>query len=91
MVIGVSIFGYVIGNITSLVDNLNASGRMYSERMTIIKEYIIVRNLPKHIGKRILDHFEYFYRQRSVFDEEQILLNLPSVTRNEVVRKYSWI
>ncbi|KAF0717473.1 hypothetical protein As57867_002258, partial [Aphanomyces stellatus] len=85
MVIGVVVFGYIIGNITALVDNLNASGRMHTERITTLKEYIIVRNLPKPVGKRILDHFEYYFRHRSVFDEEVILNNLPTVMRNEVV------
>ncbi|ETV77008.1 hypothetical protein, variant [Aphanomyces astaci] len=85
MVIGVSMFGYVIGNITALVDNINASGRMQTERLTSLKEYVMVRNLPKQTSKRVLDHFEYFYSHRSVFDEEAILNNLPTVMRNEVV------
>ncbi|EQC26504.1 hypothetical protein SDRG_15682 [Saprolegnia diclina VS20] len=85
MVIGVVMFGYVIGNITSLVDNLNASGRMQHERMTLIKEYIIVRSLPKMTAKRLLDHYEYYYRHRSVFDEDAILKNIPSILRHEVV------
>ncbi|OQR89768.1 Voltage-gated Ion Channel (VIC) Superfamily [Achlya hypogyna] len=85
MVTGVVMFGYVVGNITALVDNINASSRMQRERITNIKEYIIVRSLPKHTGKQILDHFEYFYRQRSVFDEDAILKNIPSIIRHEVV------
>ncbi|RHX97281.1 hypothetical protein DYB25_011114, partial [Aphanomyces astaci] len=92
MIIGVSMFGYVIGNITSLVDNINASGRMQSQHITTLKEYVIVRNLPKHtalwnylLGKRVLDHFEYLYRHRSVFDEGAILTNLPTGMRNDVV------
>ncbi|KAF0717474.1 Aste57867_2264 [Aphanomyces stellatus] len=85
MVIGVVFFGYIIGNITSLVDNLSASGRMQSERMTLLKEYIISRKLPKHTGKQIIDHFEYFYRHRSVFDEEAVLGNLPPILRDKVV------
>ncbi|ETV96449.1 hypothetical protein H310_10202 [Aphanomyces invadans] len=85
MIIGVSMFGYVIGNITSLVDNINAAGRMQSQHITTLKEYVIVRNLPKHLGKRVLDHFEYYYRHRSVFDEDAILKNLPTGMRNDVV------
>ncbi|RQM22402.1 hypothetical protein B5M09_008796 [Aphanomyces astaci] len=92
MIIGVSMFGYVIGNITSLVDNINASSRMQSQHITTLKEYVIVRNLPKHtalwnylLGKRVLDHFEYLYRHRSVFDEGAILTNLPTGMRNDVV------
>ncbi|OQS04106.1 Voltage-gated Ion Channel (VIC) Superfamily, partial [Thraustotheca clavata] len=85
MVIGVVMFGFVIGNITALVDNLSASSRMHSQRMTSIKEYIIARDISKEIGKQLLDHYEYYYRHRSVFDEDSILQHLPSVIRHEVV------
>ncbi|KAF0714357.1 hypothetical protein AaE_011592 [Aphanomyces astaci] len=59
MIIGVSMFGYVIGNITSLVDNINASGRMQSQHITTLKEYVIVRNLPKHTGTSSYSKFVF--------------------------------
>lgn len=86
MAVCVSFFGYVIGTISSLVTNLNVSAALYEERMMIIKEYIISRQLPKHIGKRVRAHFEYYYQNRSVFKERCILTRLPLALRNEMVR-----
>ncbi|KAE9052157.1 hypothetical protein PR001_g784 [Phytophthora rubi] len=85
MAVGVSFFGYVIGTISSLVTNLDVSAARYDERMTVVKEYIISRQLPKYIGNKIRHHFEYFYQNRSVFNESLILKRLPSALRNEMI------
>ncbi|DAZ96285.1 TPA: hypothetical protein N0F65_008318 [Lagenidium giganteum] len=85
MAIGVSFFGYVIGTISSLVANLDVAAALYEERMTTIKEYIISRQIPSPMSKRIREHFEYYYQNRSVFKERKILYRLPSAMRNEMI------
>lgn len=85
MATGVSFFGYIIGTISTLVTNLNVSAARYDERMMLVKEYIQSRRMPKHMSNRIRDHFEYYYQNRSVFDERKILKRLPSALRNEMV------
>ncbi|KAL3667215.1 hypothetical protein V7S43_007450 [Phytophthora oleae] len=85
MAVGVSFFGYVIGTISTLVTNLDVAAARYDERMTVVKEYIISRSMPKYIGNKIRYHFEYFYQNRSVFRERQILQRLPSALRNEMI------
>ncbi|KAF4042984.1 Ion transport protein [Phytophthora infestans] len=85
MAVGVSFFGYVIGTISTLVTNLDVAAARYDERMTVVKEYIISRRMPKYIGNKIRHHFEYFYQNRSVFKERRILKRLPSALRNEMI------
>ncbi|TMW66208.1 hypothetical protein Poli38472_003973 [Pythium oligandrum] len=85
MAVGVSFFGYVVGTISSLVSNLDVAAALYDERMTIVKEYVISRNIPKPLSKRIRAHFEYFYQNHSVFKAKQILNRLPSALRNEMI------
>ncbi|RLN54388.1 hypothetical protein BBJ29_008047 [Phytophthora kernoviae] len=85
MAVGVSFFGYVIGTISTLVTNLDVAAARYDERMTLVKEYIISRRMPKYIGNKIRYHFEYFYQNRSVFKETRILHRLPSALRNEMI------
>jgi CRP-like cAMP-binding protein len=85
MAIGVSFFGYVIGTITTLVSNLDVAAALYDERLTTVKEYIISRSIPAYMSKRIRDHFEYFYQNRSVFKEKTILNRLPTAMRNEMI------
>lgn len=92
MAIGVSFFGYVMGTISTLVTNLDVSAALYDERMTTVKEYILSRQIPKHMSKKVRDHFEYYYQNHSVFQERKILARLPSALRNEMVRHYvSWL
>ncbi|KAF1320286.1 Voltagegated ion channel, partial [Globisporangium splendens] len=86
MAIGVSFFGYVIGTISSLVTNLDVAAALCDERMTVVKEYILSRQIPKHMSKKICDHFEYYFQNRSVFKERKILKRLPSALRNEMIR-----
>jgi hypothetical protein len=85
MALGASFFGYIVGTISSLVTNLDVAAARYEERMTIVKEYIHSRSMPKHLSTRIRDHFEYYYQNSSVFDERKILHRLPSALRNEMV------
>lgn len=85
MAVGVSFFGYVIGTISNLVTNLDVAAARYDERMTVVKEYIISRNMPHYIGNKIRHHFEYFYQNRSVFKERKILERLPCALRNEMI------
>ncbi|KAF1329138.1 Voltagegated ion channel, partial [Globisporangium splendens] len=85
MAIGVSFFGYVIGTISSLVANLDVAAALYDERMTVVKEYILSRQTPKHMSKKICDHFEYYFQNRSVFKERKILKRLPLAVRNEMI------
>ncbi|GLD92711.1 hypothetical protein PINS_up001290 [Pythium insidiosum] len=85
MAFGVSFFGYVVGTISSLVANLDVAAAQHEQRMLLIKEYILSRAIPKPLSRRLRDHFEYYYQNRSVFKEKQILSRLPSALRNEMV------
>nr|CCA26891.1 Voltagegated Ion Channel (VIC) Superfamily putative [Albugo laibachii Nc14] len=85
MAVGVTLFGYVIGTISSLVSNFDASATLYDEQMLLVKEYIISRNMPTHLRARVQEHFEYYYQNRSVFKERRILERLPTTLRNEMI------
>lgn len=86
MIISVSVFGYVIGNIATLLENMDASKHMRSTRTTTLHEYCMTRNLPTSIVTEMKDHFEYYYSKRSPFDEKKILNTLPNNLRLQVVR-----
>ncbi|KAJ0410700.1 hypothetical protein ATCC90586_008285 [Pythium insidiosum] len=85
MAFGVSFFGYVVGTISSLVANLDVAAALHEQRMLLVKEYILSRAIPKPLSRRLRDHFEYYYQNRSVFKEKQILGRLPSALRNEMI------
>lgn len=85
MALGVSLFGYVIGTISTLVANINVTATLHEEHLTLVKEYIISRELSPRIGRRVRNHFEYYYQNRSVFREKHLLQRLPATFRDKLV------
>jgi len=80
---GCSLFGFIIGNVSSIVSSRDATSMMLLEKMEAVRDYITFRKLPKIISDKILRHYNYAWRRSKVFQEEEILFELPQVLRTE--------
>ncbi|OQS06854.1 tetrameric potassium-selective cyclic nucleotide gated channel-like [Thraustotheca clavata] len=85
MMIGASVFGFVIGNISSLLDSMDTRAAVYQLKMMALKEYIRTHKLPKELRIRLSKYFEHYLARASLFDESSILGELPLSLRNEIV------
>ena len=69
MIVGGACFGYIIGGVTSILEDLDLSSSMYNEKMDAVKEYIYDRQYPPVLAAQIKKHFKstkhhknkYFY------------------------------
>jgi hypothetical protein len=84
MLLGAISFAVFIGWATSLVQSHNASKRLYSEKYSSVKHYMIFRKLPLDLRKRISDYYENRY-QGKMFNETQILRELNPVLRESII------
>jgi len=88
MLLGASVFGYVIGNVTVMMENMDMQATLYREKMDRVKEYLRDRQFPAVSMRRIKQHFNYFYRRSSVFDNAQEFISgLPQTVAVEVLEK----
>jgi len=62
MLLGASVFGYVIGNVTVMMENFDLQSALYREKMDRVKEYLHDREFPPKLAKRIRKHYQYMYR-----------------------------
>ena len=69
MLVGASIFGYVVGNVTMVVESINQQATLRKEKLDSVKEFVRERRLPPYLAKKVKKHFKYFYARKSVFDE----------------------
>ena len=46
MLVGASMFGFIIGNITSLLESVNLQASEYRRRMNSVKQYLSDRQVP---------------------------------------------
>lgn len=85
VLVGASTFTYVVGTLSSLVDELHASADTYRARMDHLKAYLKERGIPKPLGARLRRYYEYYLQQRDDENEETILSALSDNLRTQLV------
>jgi len=87
MLVGATVFGYVMGNITTIVSQSNARVAQLNQKFELLNQYMLERALPLALQVRIRRYFRYYWSRRSVFtNEDEILSGLSSNLRDDVLR-----
>lgn len=76
--LGVGMFGYMIGNIASLLANMDIARAKYTEKLTRLNLYLDYHHVPGNLRQRIRRYYKYIWESRRGYDENQILADLPS-------------
>ena len=82
--IGAIIFAMVIAQITAVVSTMDTNARAISEQLDAVTSFVIVRNFPEALGRRIRRHFRNFYSRKSAIDEVKIFSEMSTGLRREV-------
>ena len=83
MVLGATVFGYIVANVSTLMSDLDQTAARVSERISEITEFLKEKNCPKQLHNSIIRHFRNMFNQTSAFDEPGILQRLP----NRIIRE----
>ncbi|ELK03650.1 cGMP-gated cation channel alpha-1 [Pteropus alecto] len=82
--IGVLIFATIVGNIGSMISNMNAARAEFQARIDAIKQYMNFRNVSKDMEKRVIKWFDYLWTNKKTVDEREVLKYLPDKLRAEI-------
>jgi len=85
MLIGASMYAFIIGNIASLFSNLNAAKASYWNRMEAVVQYLRYRHAPHDLNERVRGYYEYLWAQHRGLNETSFFGDLPSPLRLEVL------
>lgn len=85
MIVGATVFGYIVGSVASLISSIKASATRYEDRMEEVTKYMQDRHLPKYLWRRVKAYYMHYLSRKSAFDEDTILLELSDALRREVV------
>jgi len=85
MIVGGACFGYIIGGVTSILENLDLSSKTHNEKMDAVKEYLYDRQYPPVLTAQIKRHFNNIFTTDGIFDMQDILEVLPATTANDLV------
>lgn len=84
MLMGVSIYGYILGNVASLISNIDATSALFRQKMEEINRYMKHRRIPEKLQVRIRNYYEYIWTRHKGLDETIFLNDLPSSLRTGV-------
>ncbi|ELW71623.1 cGMP-gated cation channel alpha-1 [Tupaia chinensis] len=82
--IGVLIFATIVGNIGSMISNMNAARAAFQSKIDAVKQYMRLRNVSKEMERRVIKWFDYLWNNQKTVDEKEVLKYLPDKLRAEI-------
>ena len=82
--IGVLIFATIVGNVGSMITNMNITRSEFQHKMDGIKKYMKFRKVNKNLENRVIKWFDYLWSNKQSIAEEDVLKHLPDRLQAEI-------
>ncbi|MBN3279215.1 CNGA2 protein, partial [Polyodon spathula] len=82
--VGVLIFATIVGNVGSMISNMNATRAEFQAKIDSIKHYMQFRKVSREMEARVIKWFDYLWTNKKTVDEREVLKNLPDKLRAEI-------
>ncbi|XP_026500506.2 cyclic nucleotide-gated cation channel subunit A isoform X2 [Vanessa tameamea] len=81
---GVLIFATIVGNIGSMISNMNVARVEFQNKMDSVKQYMAFRKITGDLEARVIRWFSYTWAESGALDEENVLSSLPDKLKAEI-------
>lgn len=75
--VGVSVYGFVVGNIPGLIANRDAAKAAFVRHTGEVNEFMRLKSLPIEIQQRVREYYEYLWETRHNISDTKVLGDLP--------------
>ncbi|XP_035215640.1 cyclic nucleotide-gated cation channel alpha-3-like [Stegodyphus dumicola] len=82
--VGVLIFATIVGNVGSMITNMNAARVEFQSKMDNIKQYLEFRKVGQDLENRVIKWFEYLWTNKQSLDENAVTSTLPDKLKAEI-------
>ncbi|XP_009995504.1 PREDICTED: cyclic nucleotide-gated olfactory channel [Chaetura pelagica] len=82
--IGVLIFATIVGNVGSMISNMNATRAEFQAKIDAIKHYMQFRKVSRDMETKVIKWFDYLWTNKKAVDEREVLKNLPDKLKAEI-------
>ncbi len=84
MMIGVATYGYVVANLSSYFGNIDTARSEFTRKMAILNAFLVYRDIPPELEKRIRSYYNYIWENRMDHDEDEVIGELPDSLKLDV-------
>jgi hypothetical protein len=85
MLLGASLYAFLIGNIASLLSSLNAAKVNFWNRIEGINQYLRSRRVPYKLNEQVRNYYEYLWAHHRGIKKDVLLEDLPGPLRLDVL------
>ena len=75
--IGIVLFATTIGNVGSLILNLDSAKIYYTEKLDMINDYMSYNNIPEELQREVHLYYEYLWYSGKCLDSQRVFNTLP--------------
>lgn len=78
------VFGYVLGNISTLLAKENLALSNHSSYMETLHHFMLHEGIPATLHRRVMAYMEHRYPERNIYDENRLYSELTPSLRGEI-------
>ncbi len=79
--LGVMVIATIVGNIGSMISDMNADRAEFSNKLDAIKQYMDFRKIGGDLQEKVIKLFDYLWSNKQTKDEDSVLGVLPDKLR----------
>jgi len=76
-VIGVGFYGYIIGNMASLIGNLDVAKANFMKKLEEMNDFMRTKRVPHDVQDRVRDYYAYLWETRKSASTVSVMAELP--------------
>jgi hypothetical protein len=85
MLLGASLYAFIIGGLASLLGNLHAARNSHWEHMESVEQYLRSRHVPAALGTRVHNYYEYLWERHKGLRDSELFRDLPDSLRLDIM------
>jgi hypothetical protein len=89
MLLGATMYAYIIGNIASIISNIDTLKNDHEGRKESLMTYLRQNNTPSDLTEKVNNYFDYIWRSRKGVNENELFNDLPEQLKLELMHHLS--
>ncbi|MGA2974596.1 MAG: cyclic nucleotide-binding domain-containing protein [Spirochaetia bacterium] len=85
MIFGVGMYGYIIGNVATLIANLDVARANYQKKMEEINDFLHTKKVPGNLQNKVRNYYAYLWETQKSISSVSIAEELPHTLSMEIL------
>jgi hypothetical protein len=77
MMIGVATYGYIIGNIASILSKIDLAKANHKEKTEKVNKFMRMNRFPVELQERVRTYYNYMWQSRGGYNNDDVFKHLP--------------